>query len=325
MSMDRRAFLKYSAFASALAALGGPQLGCEPRNGIPYRILGKTGEAVSLLGLGGYHIGLNTLSDSESIQIMRTAIDEGVNFMDNAHGYHAGRSEELMGKALRDGYRDKVFLMTKHYTFDRDATSAAQQLEDSLRRLETDVIDLWQVHQIHDAGHPAAVYENEIPEMMLQAQAEGKVRYIGFTGHSHPDWHMEMLDGWSDWDTVQLPLNTFDHHWNSFEHTVLPQALDLNMGIIGMKPLGGEAQFLKDSGPFTVEECLHYAMNLPTATVICGMDRLDYLEQALEATRNFRPLSESEVAELLARSSEPAADGEFEYYKERLGRRTFLR
>ena len=314
MHIDRRSFLKYSAFAAALTAMGGPPALSEERNGIPYRILGKTGESVSILCLGGFHIGLPSLSDEESIRITRTALDEGVNFLDNAYVYQGGRSEELMGKAMRDGYRDKAFLMTKFYTFERDAASARQQLEESLRRLQTDVIDLWQVHQIHHASHPAAVYENDLPEVMLKARDEGKIRYIGFTGHSRPEWMGEMLDGGFEWETIQMPTNAFDHHWTSFEHSILPRALDKNIGVIGMKSLGGQAQFL---GPelLTAKECLHYAMNLPIASVVCGMDNMDFLRQGIEAARTFRPLEEEEVAELLARCSGAAAGGDLEYYK----------
>ena len=318
MQIGRREFLKVSALAAALAALGPAPATVEKRNGMPYRTLGKTGERVSLLCVGGYHIGVKDLSEAESVRLQRTAIDEGVNFLDNAYIYHKGRSENLMGKAMRDGYRDKVFLMTKHYAKERDAVSAKKQLEESLTRLQTDVIDLWQVHQIHEAGHPAAVYASGMLDVMTKARDEGKVRYIGFTGHSRPEWHQEMLDGGFDWDTVQMPINAFDHHWTSFQNSILPQAIEKNMGVIAMKTLGGSpGQFVNNAKILTAAQCLRYAMNLPVSTVVSGMDTFDKLKANIATAKAFEPMANEEVADILARCHDAAQGGQYEPYKEK--------
>ncbi len=319
MHMDRRKFLKFSAMSAALAALGGVPPTVEERDGMPYRVLGATGEHVSLLGIGGAHIGRNPMSDDEAVRAMRKAVDAGVNFFDNAYIYENGRSEERMGKALQDGYRDQVFLMTKFYSTERDAAAAKQQLEESLRRLQTDVIDLWQVHQIYGADHPRLVYENDLPEVMEEARREGKVRYTGFTGHSRPEYHAEMIERGYAWDTVQMPLNPFDHHWESFEHTILPMALERDMGVIGMKSLGGTpGQIVNNSGALSARECIHYAMNLPVSTVVLGMERPELLDEDIAIAKEFRPLEEDEVRDILAKAEEDALTGEYETYKERV-------
>jgi aryl-alcohol dehydrogenase-like predicted oxidoreductase len=279
-------------------------------------MLGKTGEKVSLLCLGGSHIGERSLSDEESIRIMRTAVDEGVNFFDNAYIYKRGRSEELMGRALRDGYRDKVFLMTKFYTTERDVESAREQLEESLRRLQTDYIDLWQVHQIHAPEHPRLVYENGLPEFMEKMREEGKVRYIGFTGHTRPEYHREMFERGYHWDTVQMPINPADHHWTSFEQSILPLALDKGTGVIAMKTMGGgDGTLVNQAGKFSARECLEYAMNLPVGTVCSGMDSMENLRENLETVRNFEPLAEEQVAAILSKAAPLADGGTYEPYK----------
>ena len=319
MSMDRRSFLQ----RTALGALGAGLLHraayahitetVEKRNGMPYRRLGATPEHVSLLCLGGYHIGLRALSDDQAIEIMRTAIDEGVNFFDNAWAYHGGRSEERMGKALKEGYRDKVFLMTKHKG--RDPQSARDQLETSLRRLQVDVIDLWQFHEVVHPGTPKNLYDRKVMEVALKAKEEGKIRYIGCTGHHMPSIQAEMIDRGFPWDTIQMPLNLFDYHFRSYTKTVLPKANERNIGVIAMKTLGGTPAPIPKTGAATPAECLEYAMNLPVATVCSGMDSLDLLRANLATAKAFTPLDSEKVAALLAQAKAPAATGEHEAYK----------
>ncbi|MBI1319441.1 MAG: aldo/keto reductase [Candidatus Hydrogenedens sp.] len=309
MSMDRRTFLQLSA-AGALAL---PALAAEPRNGMPYRTLGKTGEAVSLLCLGGYHIGGKELTDAEATAIMRRAVDEGVNFFDNAWQYHDGRSEERMGQALKDGYRDKVFLMTKHKGL--DAARAQEHLETSLRRLEVDVIDLWQFHEIVHPEQPKRIYQNGALDFALKARDEGKIRYIGFTGHHINSTHLEMLAGGFDWDTIQMPLNVFDYHFRSFQRNVMPKALEKNLGVIAMKTLGGSPGNLLDSKVVSAEECLRYSMSLPVSTVVSGMDSMAVLEKNLALAKAFQPMADDEREALLARVRPEAAPGRFEVYK----------
>lgn len=316
MQLARRHFLKLTALAAAVTALGADRPREERRGEMPYRELGKTGEMVSLLCVGGAHIGHDTLTDEESITLMRTAVDEGVNFFDNAYVYNNGRSEERMGKALQDGYRDRVFLMTKHYSDARDAESAKKQLEESLTRLQTDHLDLWQVHQILKAEHPKAVYDNGLLDVMTKARDEGKVRFIGFTGHSRPEWHLEMIERGFPWDTVQMPINALDHHWLSFQNTVLPKAREKGMGVIGMKSLGGSpGQIVANAKVLSAEECLHYAMNLPVSTVVSGMDTMEYLQANLAAAKSWQPLSEEQVASILEKAGAVADGGQFEPYK----------
>lgn len=313
MKSDRRTFLQ--------AALGaGLSLYCpvtfsatEKRNGMPYRTLGKTGEKVSLLCLGGYHIGTDVLSDEQAVTLIRRAVDEGVNFLDNAWSYNGGRSEERMGAALRDGYRDKVFLMTKHKG--RDAKTAQEHLETSLRRLRVDVIDLWQFHEIVLSEEPARIYSEGALDVALKAKEQGKIRYIGFTGHRIPTTHVEMIARGFPWDTVQMPLNVLDHHYRSFEREVLPKALAVQIGVIAMKTLGGTPGAIPQSGAASVEECLRYAMSLPVATVCCGLDSMEKLERALKIARDFTPMTPQEKEALLERVKPYAVDGKYESYK----------
>ncbi len=314
MRLDRRDFLKATATTAAAWSLVGSHGYAEKRNGMPYRKLGKTGEMVSLLGIGGYHIGQKKLSDKDSIAIMRTAVDEGVNFFDNAWKYNGGRSEEVMGKALKDGYRDQVYLMTK--VTGRDALTAQQQLEDSLRRLDVDVIDLWQFHEVVISDEPYKIYHEGVIEVALKAREQGKIRHIGFTGHRFPDIHSEMIDRGFDWETVQMPLNILDHHFRSFEREILPKAIEKEIGVIAMKTLGGSpGQIPAKAKLATVAECLRYAMTLPVSTVVSGIDSMDYLKQNLATTKNFTPMTEEERAEILSRTQEIARDGEYEPYK----------
>ncbi len=314
MQLHRREFLKLSAAMAGLLGATPPTV--EVRNEIPYRVLGETGEKVSLLGVGGSHIGEDSLTDEEVVRLMRTAVDEGINFFDNAWIYKGGRSEERMGMALRDGYRDKVFLMTKQYTNERDAESVMPQLEESLRRLQTDHIDLYQVHQIHEPDHARKVYENGIPEILVKAREQGKIRYIGFTGHSRPEFHREMIDRGFQWDTVQMPVNPMDHFWTSFEDAILPLALQRKIAVIGMKSLGGSpGRIANDATGLTAEECLRYAMSMPVATVVSGMDSMQWLEENLRITRGFQPLEEAEIEQIRAKAQPSAKGGACEPYK----------
>ncbi len=287
----------------------------EVRNGIPYRRLGRTGELVSAIGIGGYHLGRQA-DEQETIRIVRTALDNGINFLDNCWDYNGGASELRMGKALRDGYRDQAFLMTK--IDGRSKASATQQIEESLRRLQTDRIDLMQFHEEIRMTDPERVFGPDgALEAVVAAQRAGKIRYIGFTGHKSPAIHLHMLKiarqhGFA-FDAVQMPLNVMDAQYDSFAQQVVPVLIKHDIGVLGMKPMGDP--FVLVSGTVSAIECLHYAMNLPTSVVITGCDSLPVLEQALRAARTFRPLSEAEVTALLDRTAHAARDGKYELYK----------
>ncbi len=283
---------------------------------VPRRLLGRTGESVSAVGLGGFHIGKPELRESESIRIIRTALDNGINFLDNCWDYNDGQSEIRMGKALRDGYRQRAFLMTK--IDGRDKKSAARQIEESLRRLETDHIDLVQFHEIIRTNDPDRIFAaGGALEAALEAKSAGKIRYIGFTGHKSPDIHLKMLDTAAHrrfrFDTVQMPLNVMDAHYDSFEKKVLPVLVKNDIGVLAMKPMGDH--FILESKTVTPVECLHYAMNLPTSVVITGCDSMQILDQALSAARSFRPMASSEVEALLAKTTQAAQHGNYELYK----------
>jgi aryl-alcohol dehydrogenase-like predicted oxidoreductase len=283
---------------------------------IPYRTLGRTGERVSAIGIGGYHLGKPYLDEVESIRIIRTAIDSGITFLDNSWDYYDGQSELRMGKALRDGYRRRAFLMTK--IDGRDKTTAARQIDESLRRLQTDSVDLLQHHEIIRMDDADRIFEaGGAMEAALEAKRAGKVRYIGFTGHKSPDIHLKMLETAAShhilFDTVQMPLNVMDAHYQSFEKKVLPVLLEREIGVLGMKPMGDAV--ILESKAATPIECLHYTMNLPTSVVITGCDSMETLEQALAAARSFRPMHPAEVDSLLARTASPAREGQYELYK----------
>jgi aryl-alcohol dehydrogenase-like predicted oxidoreductase len=282
---------------------------------MPYRKLGRSGEKVSLIGLGGYHIGVPS-DEKEGIRIIRTAVDSGINFMDNCWDYNDGESEVRMGKALRDGYRKKVFLMTKTDGQVKDAYN--KQLEDCLRRLQTDVIDLVQFHEVIREGDPDRIFgPGGAFEAALAAKKAGKIRYIGFTGHKDPDIHLKMFNvglahGFT-FDAVQMPLNVMDAHYHSFAKKVVPVLVKHGVGVLGMKPMGNG--IILKSNTVTPIECLHYAMNLPTSVVINGCESMERLNQALEAARTFLPMKETEVAALLAKTAAAGAKGEFEIFK----------
>ena len=311
--MDRRDFLK-TATAAGISTTLYPHLAHAADTPIPCRTLGRTGEKVSIVGIGGYHIG-GMSDEQESIRIIRTALDHGVNFLDNCWDYNNGVSEQRMGKALRDGYRSKAFLMTK--IDGRTRHAAEQQLEESLRRLETDHIDLLQFHEVIRDTDPERIFTEGGMDAVLEAKKQGKIRYIGFTGHKSPDIHAKMLETafahHFTFDAVQMPLNVMDAHFDSFEKKVLPILIKHNIGVLGMKPMG-DAIILK-SKTATPVECLHYAMNLPTSVVITGCDSMPILEQALNAARSFQPLAKHEVAALLDKTASASAKGEFELYK----------
>jgi uncharacterized protein len=312
--MYRRDFLKKAAAAGIVSSLAS-KFSRAAGSSIPYRTLGHTGEKVSLVGIGGYHIGMQS-DEHESIRIIRAALDGGINFLDNCWDYNDGQSEIRMGKALRDGYRQKAFLMTK--IDGQTKTAAAKQIDESLRRLQTDHIDLLQFHEVIRDTDPDRIFASGGGmEAALDARKQGKVRYIGFTGHKSPDIHLKMLDTAFahnfTFDSVQMPLNVMDAHFNSFEKKVLPVLVKHQSGVLGMKPMGDK--LILNSKTVSPVECLHYAMNLPTSVVITGCDSMEILQQALDAARSFKPMPQPEVAALLAKTAPVAGEGKFEEYK----------
>jgi uncharacterized protein len=313
MNIDRRKFLKLSAATTAAVSLGTISLSAESRNEIPYRKLGKTGLEVSLLAIGGHTIGVEELSEKESIKIMRTAIDEGVNFFDNAWDYHDGRSEERMGKALQDGYREKIILMTKHHG--RNPEVAKQHLEDSLRRLKTDVIDVWQFHEIDEDWEIDSIYSSGVLDFALKAKQEGKIKHIGFTGHYRPAMHLEMIYRGFDWETIQMPINLLDQHFLSFSRNVLPVAVKKNIGVIAMKTLAGPPGVIHKEGIAKAEEAIRFAMTLPVSTVCSGIDSMEILKKNLKTACEFKPMTKEEISSLLSRVVKYSMNGKYEEYK----------
>lgn len=311
----RREFLEIAA-AIMMSESFGQRTFAEAKNPIPHRVLGRTEEKVSIIGVGGYHLARPGVDVEESIRIVRTALDEGVNFLDNCWDYNDGESEIRMGKALRDGYRQKAFLMTK--IDGRDNATAASQIDASLKRLQTDHVDVLQFHEVIRDSDPDRIFASGgALEAVQQARKAGKVRYVGFTGHKSPEIHLKMLATATahqfTFDTVQMPLNVMDHHFSSFEEKVLPALLNQNIGVLGMKPMGDH--FILQSKTVTAVECLHYAMNLPTSVVITGCDSMKILQQALDAARSFQPMTKDQVAMLLAKTAQAANSGEYELYK----------
>jgi aryl-alcohol dehydrogenase-like predicted oxidoreductase len=283
---------------------------------MPYRELGHTRERVSAIGLGGWHLALKTVDEQLSLRIVRSAIDRGINFMDNSWDYNEGASEIRMGKALRDGYREKVFLMTK--IDGRSKREATRQLDESLKRLKTDRIDLVQHHEVLRFEDPDRIFDEEgANAALLEARQAGKLRYIGFTGHKDPHVHLYMLEVARDrgfaFDTVQMPLNVMDAHFRSFEKLVLPQLVKDGIGVLGMKSMANGIILRSDT--VTPIECLHYALHLPTSVVITGCDSMEILDQAIEAAASFRPMTADTVKALLARTATAAARGDFEPFK----------
>jgi predicted aldo/keto reductase-like oxidoreductase len=322
--LDRRHFLQTglaatgtliaeSTLANSIAAAAPPDTMTSSADQIPRRPLGKTGAQISIIGLGGYHLGTLHSSD-EAVRIVQEAVDSGITFFDNAWEYNDHRSEEWMGLGLQSR-RDKVFLMTKVCTHGRDKKVALQQLEESLKRLRTDHLDLWQIHEV--------IYENDpdlhfapggVVEALDEAKRQGKVRFVGFTGHKNPSIHLKMLSHNYPFDTVQMPLNCFDGTYRSFELQVLPELQRRGIAALGMKSLGGDGQPILH-GVVRPEEALRYAMSLPVATTICGIDSLNILHQNVQIARSFQPMSAAEMQDLRQRCKTFAADGHLELYK----------
>jgi predicted aldo/keto reductase-like oxidoreductase len=319
--LTRRQFLALTVAGASISATSIPLLASAATTSAPsggpmqYRMLGRTGEKVSIVGLGGAHIGYR-VDEPEGVRLVRMAIDNGVNFMDNCWDYADGAAESRMGKALRDGYRQKVFLMTK--IDGRDRPTAARQIDESLGRLQTDHVDLLQFHEIIRMSDPERIFApGGGMEAVLAAKKAGKVRYIGFTGHKSPEIHLHMLKTAAEhhfrFDAVQMPLNVMDAHYDSFERMVVPVLVKEQIGVLGMKAIGGGK--ILHSKAVTPVQCLHYAMNLPTSTVITGCDSTAVLDQALTAARTFQPMSTQQVAAILAATAPFAAKGEYEIYK----------
>jgi aryl-alcohol dehydrogenase-like predicted oxidoreductase len=311
----RREFLRDAAISgSAMAVLARGVLASQQpasATGIPTRLLGRTGERVSILCLGGWHIG-SVKDQAEAIRIMHTAVDEGLTFFDNCWDYHDGGSEEIMGRALAGGRRDKVFLMTK--SCERDYAGSMKCLDDSLRRLRTDRIDLWQFHEIIYDNDPDWVFEKGGLKAAVEARSAGKVRYIGFTGHKDPRIHLSMLDKPFEWDACQFPVNALDLHYRSFQKQVLPVCLERKVGAIGMKGFGGGNGIARGAG-LTAEEAYRYALSQPVASQVVGMTSLEQLEQNIKLARGFTPLSASEESALAEKVKPFATDGRFEQFK----------
>jgi predicted aldo/keto reductase-like oxidoreductase len=318
--VERRAFMQTIAAVVLSSIASGKQQGqmttVETRGDVPYRSLGKTGVHVSMIGLGGFHLGQKAVSEQDAIRLIHTAIDRGINFMDNSWDYNEGASEIRMGKALQGGYREKAFLMTK--LDGRTREEAARQINESLKRLQTDHLDLLQHHEVIRFEDPDRIFEKGgAMEAVLEAKKAGKVRFIGFTGHKEPHVHLHTLlvaaEHGFHFDTVQMPLNVMDAHFRSFTQMVLPEAVKQGIGVLGMKSMG-DSVILK-SKTVTPVECLHFAMNLPTSTVITGIMNDRDLNQAIDAAKSFRPMSESELTALLSKTKEAAAHGEYELFK----------
>lgn len=285
-------------------------------NGLPTRRLGRTGEQVSILCLGGAHIGRVGLKDEpEALRIFHAAVDNGVRFIDNAWAYNDGYSEELVGKAMTPGVREKLFLMTKNTG--RDFARSKSCLEDSLRRLKIDYLDLWQFHETNYDNDPDWIFERGAIDYALEAQRAGKVRYIGFTGHKDPRIHNKMLAKGFAWDTAQMPINVMDYFYRSFFHETLPLCLAADIGVLGMKNLGGGVNTGKipEDTSITAAQCVRYALSQPIATAVRGWTTMDQLQADLAVARDFVPMTSAELASLLAVAEEQAGDGRHEQFK----------
>ncbi len=312
IDMKRRQLLELMGAGVLL----GPQIARSASASMPYRPLGKTGVQCSEIGLGGSHVGKPKLSDDEAIKIIRTALDRGLNFLDNSWDYNDGVSEIRVGKALKDGYRQKAFVMTK--LDGRTKELANKQLDESLKRLGVDHIDLLQHHEVIRFDDPDRIFApGGSMEAFVDARKAGKIRFIGFTGHKDPHVHLYMLEvarkhGFH-FDTVQMPLNVMDAHFRSFAQLVVPVAQKEGIGILGMKSMGRDV--ILKSNTVTPIECLHYALNLPTSVVITGIDSMPILDQAFTAAQTFKPMSEQQLSALLAKTADAAKDGRYELFK----------
>lgn len=314
-TQSRRTFLTATLGTGLLAGAAVPGLvrrahAAASAGEIPRRPFGKTGVAVSILGLGGWHVGIQK-DRADSLRLIQTAMDAGINFLDNSNDYNDGQSELRMGEAIQ-GRRDQVFLMTKHNY--RDRKHALLDLEVSLKRLRTDHLDLWQFHSIERPEDPDWIFApHGAIEAAVEARTQGKVRFIGFTGHKSPDYHLKMLTKAFDWDALQMPLNVLDPHFGSFERLVLPEAVKRNLGIVGMKPMA--FQNAPKTGVISSTECLHYAMSLPVSVTITGCETIERLSTAIEAARTFRKLTDPEMQALRDRMKPFVNDGQSEPYK----------
>jgi predicted aldo/keto reductase-like oxidoreductase len=311
-TQTRRKFLQVSLASLSAAGFGSMALAGQQDSpaGIPTRPLGTTGQRVSIIGLGGYHMGIP--EEKESIALVHAAIDEGITFFDNSWDYHDGGSEEKMGKALAiGGRRQKVFLMTKVCA--RDYEGAKQHLDDNLRRLKTDVIDLWQFHEINWDVDAEWIYDRGALKFALEARKAGKIRFIGFTGHKDPAHHLKMLGKPFEWDTVQMPLNILDAHYRSFQGKVLPECTRRKIGAIGMKALS--SGLLPTQAKITAEVCRRFALSLPISVLACGIQSRKDLQQDVAIARNFKPMTTDEVAKLLADNRTIGSDGKLERHK----------
>ena len=280
--------------------------------GLPIRTLGRTGLKVSIIGFGGGHFIRPCIDEQMSVRMVEVGIDAGVSFIDTAWEYHQGESERRIGLALK-GHRDQVTLMTKVCA--RDGETAEVQLHDSLRRLQTDVIDVWQFHEVNYDNDPELIFgKGGAVETALAAREAGKVRFIGFTGHKSPHILRKMLDQDFDWDTCQLPINVMDAHYRSFQKEILPELNRRNIGAIGMKSLAGRGQLITELG-LTAEQCRRFSLTLPISTLVCGIESFENLEQDLNIARNFTPMVEEEKQELLDRVYDEAVDGRHEWFK----------
>ena len=317
MAESRRKFLQGGAQAVSAAALAKEvlaQTSAATATGLPTRVLGRTGQRVSILCLGGWHIG-SVKDTSEAVRIMHAAIDEGLTFFDNAWDYHDGRSEEVMGKALAGGKRQKVFLMSKNC--ERDYAGSMKNLDDSLRRLGTDHLDLWQFHEMVYDNDPDWVFDKGGMKAALEAKKAGKVRHIGFTGHKDPRIHLKMLGKPFDWDTAQMPINLLDRFYRSFQQEVLPVCLKKNVGVIGMKGLAGggtEGRLIEKLG-MRAEDCYRYCLSLPVSTQVVGITTMEQLKADVAMARNFKPMAAAEREALLSKVRDEASDGRHELFK----------
>lgn len=284
-------------------------------SGLPTRALGKTGEQVSIVGFGGWDLGF--IDEKLAIRMMHEGIEAGITFIDNAWEYNKGQSEEVVGKGLKSGnLRDKVFLMTKVCA--RDYEGAKRHLEDALRRLQTDRIDLVQFHSIQYDGDRQRIFDPESGALkaIMEAKKDGKLRYVGFTGHRDPQIHLDMLSMPFEWDALQMPLNIMDAHFNSFQKRVLPVANDRNIAVLGMKSLVGDFERISSRVQVNAELCRRYSLSLPVSSLVCGMQNFEEMRMMIDIARDFKPLTEEKINDLLDKATVAAKTGEAEFYKD---------
>ena len=326
MNLTRNQFIKLSlgtvfslAMGDKIQAQTNTQIITPPKtiikNGMPMRLLGSTGEYISLIGLGGWHLKLDSITEDQGIKLIRNAVDNGINFMENAREYHDGLAEERMGKALQNGYREKVMLMTKNCGHTRTKADSMKSLEGSLKALKTDYLDLWLFHEVIYDNDPEWIVNYGGLEAAIEAKKQGKVRFIGFSGHKSPHILLDMLDKFDKWDVVMMPLNVFDAHFRSFEKNVLPVLNQRNIGAVGMKSLMGFMSDMLYKTKIPFQECVKYVLNLPISSLIMGIESMEQLNLNMDIAKNFKPLTEDEIKSILAKSKPFAGDGRFEKYK----------